>query len=93
LSICYQKDHSLDLNEELNIQTLTDKMTLLRNSGFKPIYITFMGGEFTILEKSIEYIDIINRYYPFSQKSLTTNGSASFEYYDNLKMHGVNHRT
>lgn len=92
-SFCYQKDHSLDLSQKLNISTLANRITTLRNSGFKPMYITFMGGEFTILENSLEYIDLINKYFPFSQKSLTTNGSASFEYYDSLKMHGVNHIT
>lgn len=92
-SFCYQKDHSLNLKEELTVSALSNRIALLRNSGFKPIYITFMGGEFTILEKSFEYIDTVNKIFPFSQKSVTTNGSATVDYYEKLKLYGINNIT
>jgi len=81
------------MSDELELSALYDRLQTLKNSGFKPIYITFMGGEFTILKNSIEYMKIVNEFYPFSYKSLTTNGSAPFIYYEKLPLYGINNIT
>lgn len=90
---CYQKDHSIDHSQILTLEALANKITILRNSGFRPIYITFMGGEFSLLKNSIKYINLINDYFPYSKKSITTNGSADLEYYSLLKSRGIDNIT
>lgn len=74
---CYQSTfNSIDLNLEI----LAKKLLEIKSS-FYPVFITFQGGEHTVLKDWVKHIQITSKIFPHSRISITTNGSANLEDY------------
>jgi MoaA/NifB/PqqE/SkfB family radical SAM enzyme len=88
---CYQKvRYSVDLNP-LKLNSI---FTEFKELGFYPSYITFQGGEMTILEHSLDLMNIAyNIFHKTFNRSVTTNGLMSTDYYKSLHMYGISHIT
>ena len=87
---CYQ---SLKKSEYLEPDKFRTILNDLKSSGFIPIYITFQGGEITIQPHTMfELIKISQEIYPqVFRKSITSNGYAPIEVYQESALYGITH--
>lgn len=91
---CYQKSFDERVLEPTALRSILLK--LRDGLGFNPAYITIQGGEVaqSDLEKEMKALFvIIEEVFPFTQKSLTTNGDGNYSFYHDLHNYGINNIT
>lgn len=87
-SFCYQNQKDSVILSSNNLENA------LENVSFIPVYITMMGGEVSIFPNESESLfKIIQAKFPYSSKSIITNGDGDIEWYRSLYKFGISNIT
>ena len=86
---CYQQRFD---SMELHRVILGDRLREIKEH-FYPVFITFQGGETTLISNWWDYMYVTSQVFPHSRQSLTTNGTAPLDEYKEAHKYGLSNIT